>query len=83
MVDPNIVVVLKGKGDGTFERPVRWELPSRGIAILAADFNGDGIPDLAVAQDQRLLIALGAGDTTFRSTPLIPLGAEPVRESCS
>ena len=39
---------MLGKGDGTFQhQPARyghWADP-----IVAADFNGDGIPDLAVA----------------------------------
>src|SRR5207249_719736 len=34
-------------------------------SIVAADFNGDGVPDLAVASDS-LQILLGVGDGTFR-----------------
>src|SRR5262249_2112940 len=76
--DPNIAAVLKGKGDGTFERPARLDLSSRGLAILAADLNGDGIPDLGIGQDQGMLIAFGNGDESFRSADPIFLGAEPV-----
>ena len=43
-------------------------LYAKGITLLAADLNGEGIPDLAVAQDLSLLVALGNGDMTFRSS---------------
>ena len=49
--------------------------------IKAGDFNGDGIPDLAVAngtQGQQLVyILLGNGDGTFRNGGKVRVGNEP------
>jgi sugar lactone lactonase YvrE len=39
---------------------------------LAADFNGDGIPDLAVSGQNSLAIILGNGDGTFTATATSP-----------
>ena len=42
-----------GKGDGTFQAPVNIPFPRVGVtgswSLAAGDFNGDGKPDLAVA----------------------------------
>jgi hypothetical protein len=45
--------VLRGNGDGTFQAPVNYVVDFNGsepAAAVAADFNGDGKPDLAVTQ---------------------------------
>jgi hypothetical protein len=42
--------VLRGNGNGTFQAPVNYLVGSHGTTVsplLAADFNGDGKPDLA------------------------------------
>jgi hypothetical protein len=61
------IAILLGKGDGTFEPPVNYGA-GRYAAIAMADFNGDGKPDLAVAEQygQAVLIMLGNGDGTFQ-----------------
>ena len=45
--------ILVGNGDGTFQNPVVY--PVKGnvnpIAVVSADFNGDGIPDLAMTTE--------------------------------
>jgi hypothetical protein len=47
------VSVLRGNGDGTFQAPVNYLVDfnsSEPTAVVAADFNGDGKPDLAVTR---------------------------------
>ncbi len=70
------VSIFLGKGDGTFTQapgsPIAvggpFDIPK---AIAVADLNGDGIPDLAAANDgesydpSTLTILLGKGDGTF------------------
>ena len=48
-----LVQIMRGNGDGTFQAPVRYDVPPinssvGGIQIMAADFNGDSKPDLAL-----------------------------------
>jgi hypothetical protein len=57
------VVLLLGKGDGTFEAPVNLEVDP-GNVVDAADLDGDGHVDLVAAGD-RLAVLLGKGDGTF------------------
>ena len=70
------VFILLGLGDGTFR-----QLPDMLIVqgesntdIDTGDFNGDLIPDLAVAPDadHRTVVLLGLGDGTFRQSASIP-----------
>jgi hypothetical protein len=49
--------------------------------VVTADFNGDGIPDLAVASaaTQTVTVLLGTGGGTFRAAgPPIPIGVNPI-----
>jgi len=43
------VHVLRGAGDGTFAPPVAFLTASSGQALVAGDFTGDGLPDLATS----------------------------------
>jgi hypothetical protein len=43
------VSVLLGNGDGTFQEPVSYSVGNRPDSVAVGDFNGDGKPDLAVA----------------------------------
>jgi hypothetical protein len=67
------VAVLLGNGDGTLQPAVSSPAGGDIQYIAAGDFNGDGIPDLAVANKQRssfagnLAILFGKGDGTFQS----------------
>jgi hypothetical protein len=69
------VVVLLGNGDGTFSTQI--VVPTTvmegyySAAIATADFNGDGIPDLAVSGDGsgNVFVLLGNGDGTFTPVP--------------
>jgi hypothetical protein len=62
---------LLGNGDGTFTE-TSWIGNGSGAPALG-DFNGDGIPDLALANQNTpngtLSVALGNGDGTFSTNP--------------
>jgi hypothetical protein len=65
---PGVVSVLLGLGDGTFVGGTDHSIPSTDVrSVVAADFNGDGKPDLAALGLQSPLgILLGNGDGTFQ-----------------
>jgi hypothetical protein len=65
--------VAQGNGDGTFTLLPQAIIETGGSSDLAVgDFNGDGIPDLAVddANLGNIDLLLGNGDGTFRSVAL-------------
>lgn len=73
---PNTVSVALGKGDGTFQTPTNYVVDSQNvsagnaISIVAADFNGDGYPDIAALGNRGLVsVLLNKGDGTFPTTP--------------
>jgi sugar lactone lactonase YvrE len=73
--DSSEVTILLGNGDGTFS--VAASSPATGSnpnQFAVGDFNGDGIPDLAVTSDSTntVLIYLGNGDGTFTQVPNSP-----------
>ncbi|MFI5098094.1 MAG: FG-GAP-like repeat-containing protein, partial [Candidatus Acidiferrales bacterium] len=60
------VSVLLGNGDGTFQPYV--DVPAVGAtALVVGDFNGDGIPDVATANEFNSMfsVLIGHGDGTF------------------
>jgi hypothetical protein len=67
----NVGHVLLGNGDGTFKAAIL--LPYAFDGVAAGDFNGDGIPDLAMALPQNVDIALGKGDGTFETPVAYPV----------
>lgn len=74
------LTILLGKGDGTFMATATS--PTVGLypdSVVAADFNGDGIPDLALTSvDQNLVtVLLGNGDGTFTAAPDLNTGTTP------
>ena len=76
------IAILLGNGDGTFATPVQASLPNLVVnttQLLAADFNGDGIPDLAMPDNsgQTVDILLGNGDGTFSAAVSSPLSLYP------
>src|ERR1039457_6510136 len=62
---------LLGNGDGSFKAAIL--LPYAFDGVAAGDFNGDGIPDLAMALPREVDIALGKGDGTFETPVAYPV----------
>ena len=57
------ICVFLGNGDGTFQRRLlfgAWFVPFRAVV---ADFNGDGLPDVAAAQGSSGTIAVLLNNT--------------------
>jgi hypothetical protein len=74
------VSVLLGNGDGTFQTAVQYAQGMQSAnSVIAADFNGDGKPDLAVSNPQAdtILILINNGNGTFRTGATLATGSEP------
>jgi hypothetical protein len=72
--------VLAGNGDNTFQAPNILEVGESATALVAADFNGDGKLDLALASSSginSLTTLLNKGGGTFNTTPLAPANVLP------
>src|SRR6202035_3849482 len=76
------ITILLGNGNGTFTpTALSPNVGAYSSSVVAADFNGDGIADLAVSNLYTgvVYILLGNGDGTFNSTQV----PEPNTASCS
>jgi hypothetical protein len=60
------IVVLSGKGDGTFSAGVANPVSCPLNAIAAGDFNGDGKTDMVAAMGNGLFFLPGNGDGSFQ-----------------
>ena len=74
------VVVLLGKGDGTFTTKSTLTVGDNPQFIAVGDFNGDGIPDLATSDqdDNTVTVLLGNGDGTFTTKSTLAVAGAPV-----
>src|ERR1017187_10443742 len=64
---PTTATILLGKGDGTFQPPVSYQVPNLIATLAVGDFNGDGQADIAFTDfTSGVKILLGKGDGTFQ-----------------
>lgn len=80
------VAVLLGNGDGTFQPPVPYGSGGNSANfVVVADFNGDGIADLAISNlgpsagggAGVVSLLLGNGDGTFQAAAVFGSGGSP------
>ena len=73
--------VLLGNGDGTFQPAASFAAGAVPVSVALGDVNGDGRPDLAVANggsDSTVSVLLGNGDGTFQAAVSFSAGDIPV-----
>src|SRR5204863_7212177 len=72
--------VLLGNGDGTFRTASQFDPGYDPTAVVIADFNADGRPDLAVLRGEltgTVSLLPGTGDGTFGPSTRFGVGKEP------
>jgi len=71
------VAILSGKGDGTFQQ-MPGIVTESGTVVAVSDFNGDGIPDLAISRSDTGTVDVmqGKGDGTFVQVAEYPVGPD-------
>src|SRR6266545_4092163 len=73
------VSVLLGNGDGTFQSGIKLAAGPNPQSVAVTDFNGDGKPDLAVANygSTNVIVLLGNGNATFQTAVSYGVGGTP------
>ena len=76
---PASAIVLLNNGDGAFgAASVVGSVPTNPLSILAGNFTGSGLTDLAVLDAEGgLTVIPGNGDGTFGAAVNVPLGSTP------
>ena len=71
------VSVLLGSGDGSFHAVGDYNAGAAPTAVAIADFNGDTVPDLAVANEDSANVAelIGTNDAMFGAEFYFPVGS--------
>jgi hypothetical protein len=71
--------VLLGNGDGSFQPAQSYAAGFNPTAVAVGDFNGDGLPDLAVANEFSggVSVLLGNGDGSFQPAQSYAAGFNP------
>jgi hypothetical protein len=68
------VMVFFGKGDGKFGAPAKYGLGFYPYSVAAGDLNGDGRPDLAVAENEAgVAVLLNKGNGKFGKAVVNPV----------
>jgi len=79
------VLILLGNGDGTLRKGATSHAGPDPMSVAVADFNGDGIPDLVVANDPcspscgnpgSISVLVGNGDGTFQPPQTFSVNGE-------
>jgi hypothetical protein len=74
------VSLLIGRGDGSFEQPAPLSAGGSPTSLVAADFDGDGNPDVAITTGEGAVAVLrGNGDGSFQPRVNYIAGAGPFR----
>jgi hypothetical protein len=68
----NIVSVLLGNGDGTFQAHQDFVAGPFPNSVAIADFNNDGKLDLVVGNNGQFSLLLGNGNGTFKNAVFVP-----------
>ena len=76
----NTVSVMLGNGDGTFQKQRIFVVGSNPAHVITADFNHDGIPDIATSNNigDSASILLGEGDGTFAPELVYGTVSQPI-----
>ena len=71
-------VLLQGNGDGTFNRVGEFYVGATSHAAVAADFNGDGTPDIAVLNDDDFADVTYISFVTVMQNSTQPVSVSPL-----
>jgi len=76
--DNDAVAVFLGNGSGEFDRARKFSTDDFPVDVLPGDFNGDGIPDLAVCTygTRKLIIFQGDGTGSFAIVNSYPIDGD-------